>query len=82
MWYIYALYSKDFDRIYVGMSENPERRLENHNNYKVKSTKAYVPWKIIMIQEAGDVENARRLEKYYKAASGRRKIKKTYLKIL
>ncbi|MFC2138683.1 GIY-YIG nuclease family protein [Bacteroidota bacterium] len=75
MWYVYVIYSIKFDRIYVGMSENPERRLRDHNSLKVESTKAYTPWKIVMIEEVGDSTEARELEKYYKSAAGKRKIK-------
>ncbi len=57
------------------MSENPSQRLKDHNRSKVKSTKAFIPWKIVMIKQAGDISRARNLEKYYKAAGGKRKIK-------
>jgi len=76
MWYVYAIYSKSFNRIYVGMSEEPERRLKEHNKRKVKSTRPYVIWKIVMKKEAGTSKEARRLEKYYKSAAGKRRIKK------
>ena len=76
MWYVYALYSPGSDIIYVGMSERPEERLEEHNRGKVKSTKGHIPWRKFFVVEAGDREAARRIEKYYKGASGKRKLRK------
>ncbi|MFT4664184.1 MAG: putative endonuclease [Polaribacter sp.] len=41
---IYVLHSKDSDSIYIGMSNDPERRLREQNSGQNKSTKAYLPW--------------------------------------
>jgi hypothetical protein len=42
----------------------------------MKSTKGYRPWTRIFLEEAGNIKQARKLEKYYKTTEGRRKIKK------
>jgi len=77
MWYIYAIYSKVSDIIYVGMSETPERRLQEHNSGKVRSTKAHTPWYCFYIEEAAtDTEQSRKREKYYKSAAGKRFLRK------
>ena len=47
MFVTYILYSADFDRYYVGSTENIESRLTRHNNGMVISTKKYVPWKLV-----------------------------------
>ncbi|MGJ8715362.1 MAG: GIY-YIG nuclease family protein [Maribacter stanieri] len=47
MSYIYVLYSDVFKRFYVGMTDDLEIRLVIHNSSKVKSTKPYVPWRIV-----------------------------------
>nr|WP_290856153.1 GIY-YIG nuclease family protein [Flaviramulus sp.] len=47
MFFVYVLYSTKFDRHYVGMTSNLDRRLKNHNAGSVKSTKAFAPWSII-----------------------------------
>jgi len=47
MYFTYVLYSPGYDRIYIGQTDNPEKRLERHNLGLVKSTKAYRPWKLI-----------------------------------
>lgn len=75
-WFVYALYSEVSNIIYVGMSEHPEKRLEEHNKGKVRSTKAHKPWKKIFQEFIGDSGLARKKEKYYKSAVGKRKLKK------
>ncbi len=46
MFHIYILYSKVFDRYYIGQCEDIDARLIRHNNKGVPSTKPYVPWKL------------------------------------
>jgi putative endonuclease len=74
--FVYALISRSHDRIYVGMSEDVERRLKEHNSGKVSSTKHYLPWERFYSEFAGDTSCARDLEKYYKSAAGKRKLRK------
>jgi len=75
-YYVYALKSLKDGRIYIGISENIVKRLEQHNGGKTKSTKGYAPWKIIFTRKANDRKHARELEKYYKSGSGKEKLKK------
>ena len=72
MYFIYVLYSKNFDRYYVGLSSNIELRLKQHNSKKVKSTKAFAPWEIIHFEKFETRIEARKREKYLKSAAGRR----------
>ncbi|WP_081819404.1 GIY-YIG nuclease family protein [Maribacter sp. Hel_I_7] len=51
MSYIYVLYSDVLKRFYVGMTDDLENRLVIHNFSKVKSTKPYVPWRIVHTEE-------------------------------
>ena len=44
MYYLYILYSKSYDRFYIGQSQELSSRLERHNNGQVPSTKPYLPW--------------------------------------
>ena len=44
---VYILQSFKNDRHYIGHTNNMEYRLWQHNTGKVKSTKGYLPWKII-----------------------------------
>ena len=74
-WYVYVIQSIDGLHQYVGISADPERRLKEHNAGQSRFTKTFRPWKIVYIEAAGNREDARKLEKYYKSAAGRRKIK-------
>jgi len=73
--FIYAIVSQVDGRIYVGMSQDVDRRLAEHNAGKVKSTKGFIPWIIFFKELAGSTEQAREREKYYKAGSGKKKLK-------
>ena len=73
---VYVLVSGLDSSQYVGMSEDPERRLKEHNSGKVRSTKSKAPWRIIYIEEFSTRQEARIREKYLKSAAGRRFRKK------
>ena len=75
MHFVYVLYSKNFDRTYTGMTINVSKRIEQHNTKQNKSTKAYVPWIIILIEEYKTRPEAREREKYLKTGVGREFIK-------
>ena len=75
-YFIYLLESEKSGVLYVGLSVNPELRLIQHNQRKSKFTSGHIPWKLIYTEKAGDLQNARKLEKYYKSAAGKRRLKK------
>lgn len=72
MYFVYVLYSVDFDRSYVGISQNVEKRLFQHNNGLNQSTKAFVPWIVVHKEDCVTIQEARNREKYLKSAAGRR----------
>jgi putative endonuclease len=72
---VYALRSEIDGRIYVGFTENVERRIKEHNAGRTKSTKGYRPWKLIYQEEVPGRQNARKREKYLKSGSGKEWLK-------
>lgn len=78
MIFVYILYSEFHTRFYVGMTDNIENRLNSHNPGFVKSTKPYLPWKIVYYESFPNRTEARIREKYLKSAVGRR-WRKNYL---
>ena len=74
-YFVYAIKSELDGRIYVGFSEDVEKRLKEHNSGKTKSTKGFRPWDIIFTQECDSRIEARKLEKYYKSGIGKEKLK-------
>lgn len=47
MFYVYIIKSKLNNEIYIGSTNSILRRIKEHNDGKVFSTKRYRPWKII-----------------------------------
>jgi putative endonuclease len=66
MYYVYFLRSLKNSDIYIGSCENVEIRLLRHNQGKVKSTKAYRPWKLLGFEKYLTRSEAVRMEKFYK----------------
>jgi putative endonuclease len=81
MYYIYAIKSKKDDRIYVGFTENLERRISEHNSGKTRSTKGYIPWVLVYKEICKTREDARKREVFLKSGIGK-KIIKEYLQNL
>ena len=76
MFYVYAIKSLLKNYIYVGMTEDLERRLKEHNAGKTRSTKAYRPFKIIFSEIQPDSVEARKREKFLKSGIGKEFLKK------
>ena len=75
-YFIYVIESEKSGIWYVGLSLNPESRLKEHNNGKSKFTSGHIPWKLLHTEKAGDLQKARKLEKYYKSSAGKRRLKR------
>ena len=71
MWYIYILKSISNGKTYIGCTDNIKRRCMEHNNGKIKSTKAYVPYKLIFSQEFSNKTLALKREHFLKTGKGR-----------
>ena len=54
------------------MSADVEQRLKTHNMGKVRSTKAFIEWNLVHVEEFSTRIDARKREKYLKSAAGRR----------
>lgn len=66
MFFVYIVKSLIKKWYYVGYSDNIERRLKEHNNGHVKSTKAYKQYELVFVQLVNSSDEARDLEKYLK----------------
>ena len=79
MTYVYILQSEtDTSRYYVGTSNNPDRRLEEHNSGKSIHSNKYRPWKVIVTIAFADPAKALAFERYLKSGSGRAFTKKHF----
>ena len=74
--YVYVLKSEQHDKTYVGMSENVNERLREHNTGKSTFTKSFRPWILLYSEYVGEATEARKLEKYYKSTAGKNRLRK------
>ena len=83
MFYTYFLISEKDDKFYVGYTDNLKRRIKQHNNGDVESTKYRKPLKLIYYEVCLNQKDAIHREKYLKTTYGKRYIRnrlKNYLK--
>lgn len=73
MFLIYVLKSLWHGTLYIGSSENPEKRLENeHNKGKVRYTKGRIPWTLIYKEVYPSRGEVMKREKFLKSGVGRK----------
>jgi len=75
MFFVYAIRSIARNYIYVGLTENIERRLKQHNGGYERTTKPYAPFRLILSESFPSRPLARKREKELKSGVG-----KAYLK--
>ncbi len=74
-YFVYAIKSRKDNRIYVGISRDPIKRLGEHNQGETKTTKAYRPWYLIYKKFIGPRKEARKEEKRLKSGYGKEFLK-------
>ncbi len=72
---VYILYSHKTDKFYVRMTNNPKRRLREHNNKETPSTVGGVPWVLLWSHQKPTFTGAMSLERKLKNLSRARKIR-------
>ena len=72
MFYVYALYSVNYDKIYIGFSPDPEKRLLSHNDERSTGwTSNFRPWKLIFTEKCESKTIALIREEQLKTSRGR-----------
>lgn len=70
--YVYIIESLEHpDQYYVGMTDDVDCRLADHNSGKSPHTAKFKPWRVIFHCWFDDVAKAQAFEKYLKSGSGR-----------
>ena len=82
MFYTYALISTKNGKFYFGHTKDLERRILEHKNKKVESTKNYLPIDLIGYEAYRLKSDAERRERFLKTTEGRRLLKRQYKDIL
>ncbi|MBI5858588.1 MAG: GIY-YIG nuclease family protein [Sphingobacteriales bacterium] len=75
MYYVYAIRSLSRNYIYVGFTNNIERRLNEHNKGENRSTAAYKPFELFFKERFETRIEARAREKYLKSGVGKEFLK-------
>lgn len=69
-YWVYVLYSDSADRFYIGISEDPDRRLASHNAGRSRWTSRYTPWRIVYRRRFPRITQARKFENRLKRQRG------------
>ena len=76
MHFVYSLESEDGTHWYVGLTENVERRLAEHNDGRSIHTNKHRPWRLKSFTAFTDRMRAEAFEHYLKSHAGRAFTKK------
>jgi putative endonuclease len=78
MYFVYALYNKEADKIYIGQTADLDKRLFEHNSKEGNHFTAKVKgvWKLVRKEEYTDRTSAIKRERQLKSYQGRKFIKK------
>jgi putative endonuclease len=69
MFYCYIIHSETHNKYYKGFTENPDKRLQQHNNGESRFTKNFIPWKLVFLQSFENKADALKREKVLKKYS-------------
>jgi putative endonuclease len=75
MFYVYAIRSASRNYIYVGLTDDLERRLHQHNSGLNRTTRPYAPFTLIWSESFPTRQQARQREKYLKSGVGKEFLK-------
>ena len=80
MYFVYILTSKDApERIYIGLTEDLDRRVQEHNAGKSGFSSRYAPWQLQTYFGFTEKKLATSFERYLKSGSGHAFLKKRFL---
>ncbi|OIO54964.1 excinuclease ABC subunit C [Candidatus Peregrinibacteria bacterium CG1_02_54_53] len=76
MFFVYSLGSEDGVHWYVGITDDVQRRLMEHNDGRSVHTNKYRPWRLSSYTAFIDRKRAEKFECYLKSHSGRAFVKR------
>ena len=79
MYFVYVIKSINRNYIYIGISDNVNRRLSEHNSGNNKTTKPYKPFGLLHTEKFTDRISARKREGWFKSGEGREFVKIHYI---
>ena len=67
MYYVYILKSINFNKLYIGFTNDLRRRLAEHNNGKSNYTSKYLPWRLVYYEAYSSKKDAQKRETAFKS---------------
>jgi putative endonuclease len=77
-WYVYILRSLKDRNLYIGLTSNLGKRVEQRNKGHERTTRSRRPFNLLHYEEFASRSAAREREKYFKSGFGRELIKKLF----
>ncbi len=74
--YVYVVQSLKDSQLYIGYTTDLIRRIKEHNRGLNRSTRPYLPWKLVYCEACLDLRDAKRREGYLKTNQGARLLKR------
>ena len=75
MFFVYVLVSEKNGDLYIGQTDNLERRLKEHEAGRTRTTRANGPYHLVYSEQFGKREDAVKRERKLKSGSGREFLK-------
>jgi putative endonuclease len=82
VFYVYILYSKVDSNFYIGLTRDLRRRILEHKQGKVTSTKNRLPISLIFYEAYINKKDASRRELYFKTSKGKQTLRSMLIETL
>ncbi len=74
MFTVYILYSDTYDKVYIGHTNDMDRRINEHNETGTGYTAHFRPWRILFQETFEKRVEAMKIEKYLKSLKNKERI--------
>ena len=71
-YFVYIIRSLSRGTRYVGVSDDVQKRIKEHNEGRCRYTSGRRPWKLLREEKLGTLGEARRRENFLKSGQGRK----------
>lgn len=82
MYIIYWLINERKTKTYVGFTNDLDERIKYHKSGKVRTTEDFGKFTHYVLEEVKSLEEAIKMEKYWKSCAGRKKLKILFDKLV
>ncbi len=72
IYFVYIIQSVNYDKLYIGQTQDLNKRISDHNNGRSKYTKPFKPWKLFAYKEFSSRSEAMAAERKLKNMKSRK----------